>query len=289
MVFFCPTLHIQIRDNVLSGDLARFLSKKLHGLSNPCLVMPYSSMPGTKARCTHEFIQPSVQFLVRLAEKSYAFFTVLFESHGMAPAIESWREICSALVPHSRKRLLMAFIMEVILSAARGLLSLPLFCQAASIIADKCDIFGHTYKKKLFVLRFAIMEPGFAIAGLQWRQRVIRVGFLSRKKGHRPTAHSPGLPHPDQTHSAERRPLWGASSTLALFGLLSLRTRVVVWRVNAQACTLNSISYVGTALCHYIGVLLLVCVLLTRFFPSRKDLFVNRPLAALVRRREHPG
>ncbi|MCK4390055.1 MAG: hypothetical protein KAV83_07455 [Desulfobacterales bacterium] len=39
--------------------------------------------------------------------------------------------------------------------------------------------------------------------------------FICKKREHRPTAHSPGLPHPDHIHSAERRPLWGASSTRA--------------------------------------------------------------------------
>lgn len=66
--------------------------------------------------------------------------------------------------------------------------------------------------------------------------------------------HSPRLPHLDQTHSAGQHPLSGASSTCTLFGLLLLRVRVVVWEVNAQACTLNLISYyVYSTSCRYMN------------------------------------
>ena len=79
------------------------------------------------------------------------------------------------------------------------------------------------------------------------------------KKGSTARLRTPQGYHTPTTYTVRNDyPLWGASSTCAPCCLLSLRTRVVVWRANAQACTLNSISYMGTALCHYIGILLLL-------------------------------
>ena len=98
--------------------------------------------------------------------------------------------------------------------------------------------------------------------------------LLSIKKGHRPTVSHAGLPRPSRIHSAGRHPLWGTSyvqhlcvTRLSPFGL------VVIRMGNAQDCTRNSTSHVGTALCHYIGVLLLLCLCLSVKLDSMNFLF----------------
>jgi hypothetical protein len=79
-IILCPTLLLQVSNDVQTGRLSGLVTPNLPHLVNACKMMAQSAMAHPVRWLARKFIQPEMDFFKGLAERSCSFGAVLGES-----------------------------------------------------------------------------------------------------------------------------------------------------------------------------------------------------------------